>query len=300
MKVYRLIPNSFVNGTNEENFGIYCNDFLGAEDIYYKLGYVSFANKIGVANNQWTNDESKHGKYFFLFLEDAIDEAINFMQGQHELIGNVYNIVVYDIPLEMILDNIEGIWYYNLRIQSFIPIKYFGNPINPSELTEEKKLTTSIEMFKETILRESHRAYNYETIKPYSVILGMDIRETEKYLLKLLDDQEQLKNMIIQSPLFKELNQNAVTLYTPDFDLQIMFPFNGYLKRKNKKDYVININNYLKDVGITYEYDMEYLKETKKEIISLLKEDHWHQNEFEGNIREETREKIRSRLLNIK
>ena len=45
---------------------------------------------------------------------------------------------------------------------------------------------------------------------------------------------------------------------------------------------------------------MDYLKETKREITKLLKEDYWHQNEFEGNIRQETREKIRSRLLKIK
>lgn len=299
MKVYRVIPNSFVNGTNQKNFGIYCNDFLGAEDIYYKLGYISFVNKVGVANNEWTNDESKHGKYFFLFLEDAIFEALLFMQHHHGLEGNAYNIVVYDVPIDIILDNIRRGLYSVYRTQSFIPMKFFNNPINCNELTQEEKLSTCIDLFKKTITSEEKTGFGEKTFRLYALNLGMSRLETEKYLLNLIEDEEQLKDVIIKSPLFNQLSLNNANLYNNDFNSHIMFPFNEFLKRKNFDTYTgewnININNYLKDVDVFYEYDMEYLKEIKKEINDLLRAD-----EDEGNIREETREIIRSRLLNIK
>lgn len=303
MRVYRLIPNSFVNGTNQENFGIYCNDFLGAEDIYFEQGFVSFSKKIGVEDNEWTDDKSKHGKYFFLFLEDALQESTNFMQNRQGFVGNAYNIVIYDIPIEIILDNIEGIWYSDLRIQSFVPIKHFGNQINSNVLSNDDILNTCVELFKKTIQRESQsHILGYETFKYYGLSLEMDDSdECENYLLNLIEDEEKLRSVIANSPLYKQIILNEVTLYSPIFNTSVMFPVNGYLKRKNNQDYSIDVNNYLKDVGIYwYKYDMDYLKETKREITKLLKEDYWHQNEFEGNIRQETREKIRSRLLKIK
>lgn len=299
MKVYRVIPNSFVNGTKQKNFGIYCNDFLGAEDIYYELGYISLANKVGVTNNEWTNDESKHGKYFFLFLEDAILEASNFMQHQHGLIGNTYNIVVYDVSLDIILDNIRRGLYSVYRTQSFIPMKYFSDPIHSDKLTQEEKLTTCINLFKKSIKSEVQTGFGERTLRFYALNLGMSRFETEKYLLSLTEDEDQLREIIINSPLFNQLNLNNAKLFNNDFNSHVIFPFNEYLKRKNFDEYNgewnVNINNYLKDVGVSYEYNMEYLKELKKEINDLLRAD-----EFEDNIREETREIIRSRLLNIK
>lgn len=79
MKVYRAIPDLFVtNGKLEQR------SLRGLEGIYYQAGYSSFVNEMGYhAYNSIAKDIKNEGKYFYLFAEDAIQEANTLIGGYH-------------------------------------------------------------------------------------------------------------------------------------------------------------------------------------------------------------------------
>ena len=101
MKIYRVVPDSFATGER-----LNANDKVGSEDIYYKMGYTPFSEKIGRHNFNTLNCENKQGKYFYLFAEDAIQEGSNLINVYHRLGVDTFSVIEYDMPEDIIMKNI--------------------------------------------------------------------------------------------------------------------------------------------------------------------------------------------------
>lgn len=147
MKVYRVMPDSFCleNCSSQNSRSIF-------EDIYYKMGYVSFGeNPVRHSYNtifkKLSIEERNYGKYFFLFLEDALQKGEILLSAFHNIYPvNRFLIVEYDMPDDLVLKYLgSGDYsrssYKDLVAECFIPKSDLENDSIPSlEILDDKKL----------------------------------------------------------------------------------------------------------------------------------------------------------------
>lgn len=101
MYIYRVVPNSAVSHVTS-NIALTDRAFVGAEDIYYNLGYTSFIKEKNCKNKNWnstinTLNTSGSGKYFFLFPEDAIIHSHDIINSFGQKRGCTFSLLVYDV-----------------------------------------------------------------------------------------------------------------------------------------------------------------------------------------------------------
>ena len=99
MKIYRVVPNSFASGERLKNEKVF------SEGIYYSMGYTSIPRKTPHKFNN-IKCEDKIGKYFFLFLEDAVAVGNSLIKNFHRLNSSTCTILEYDVPEELIFKHI--------------------------------------------------------------------------------------------------------------------------------------------------------------------------------------------------
>lgn len=115
MKIYRAVPDSFVTGKKMNQHFL-----TGVEDIYYMSGYTSFLGKRGFHDfNNLVIDQNKDGKYFYLFAEDAIEEASKLIRGFHRLSMDTCSLLEYDVPEDMILKKLVMVIIVKVFLHGF-------------------------------------------------------------------------------------------------------------------------------------------------------------------------------------
>lgn len=107
MKVYRVVPDSFFMLDILKKFE---NDYRTFEDIYYKMGYISFGQNTKHSYNniyKKLSNQERCGKYFFLFIEDAVWNGLSLLNSFHGIEKNhTFIILEYEIPDDLVLKHI--------------------------------------------------------------------------------------------------------------------------------------------------------------------------------------------------
>ena len=70
MKIYRVVPNSFLVGRR-----LGAQNKVASEAVYYKMGYTPFSGNLGNHDFNTLDCDNLQGKYFYLYAEDAIFEG---------------------------------------------------------------------------------------------------------------------------------------------------------------------------------------------------------------------------------
>lgn len=290
MYAYRVVPNSILCKNNSGGkIPLYENAFLGAEDIYYNMGYTSFISDVDTNEKNWasalttvkTSKENK-GKFFFLFPDEALQNASTIINNFGEKFGSTYCLLVYDFPIDIIVQNIGYGSYLGKRreyvLETCVDVNQFGaNQMDSADISDINKLNCLKSLFKNSILKEFNdfSQYNIDALLDYALKLGDAVIEQ-------LDDDEWLNPIIRDSQLYKNiLNYNGL-LIKNNYITGINIPINSFwynehtFKKLDKftsgflKEYGIDsdINNY--DIRDKILEQMHKNPEDKETIGKLL------------------------------
>lgn len=165
MKVYRVFPDIFVT---DEMLDTTKNIVI--EALYYKMGFTAFSTTQKYGQNN-LKCRGKQGKYFFLFMEDAITEGYRLINNFHKLRTNSFLIIEYDIPLDLIFKHL-GYGDYttgfipHFLTESFIEVKEFGECVQVDKNIIKKELLME---FIESLKRiKSLSEYNFDELQYYN------------------------------------------------------------------------------------------------------------------------------------
>lgn len=202
MKVYRVMPDSFYveNYLNESKKTSF-------EDIYYKMGYVLFSDQTIHSYNsiyrKLSEDEKKHGKYFFLFIEDAISNGLFLLKAMHALNVNTFLITEYDVEDDLVLKHVgygdysRGIFKHDC-MECFITkedmdgLNISSKIILPEE--RESEIFAAFDNSIKTIADYGDAApWAFEFYKNY---FGVDDLST------ILEDKNELRQKLVNSALY--------------------------------------------------------------------------------------------------
>lgn len=271
MKIYRTIPDSFSSFANR-NYSK-ANVRIALENIYYRMGYAYFIEKIGCHDFNNLNCEEKIGKYFYLFPEDAILEGSKLLQNYHRLRGSTYLIIEYDVPEEVILKNI-GYGDYTSDImpmyimETFIEKNDFGNIIlSSNQIESDKKNKCLID------------ALNFFLENLQGIIGSSTDDDVEYYLdyfksdnLKvLLSNKSELLSQLLESELYSSFIQQECELVSTPFITTRIAPINREFIFKELGDYN-KIFEYYQTFGIHCDFSQEQ-KNLKKELLYCVDKD---------------------------
>lgn len=265
MKVYRAIPDLFVtNGKLEQR------SLRGLEGIYYQAGYSSFVNKMGYhAYNSIAKDIKNEGKYFYLFAEDAIQEANTLIGGYHRLRMDTCLVIEYDIPEDIVLkiigygDYTDGIQPLYL-IETYIEKSDFGNPIiTTDEISIEEKTGFLINSLNESLKR---------ILECQSILDMIDYLKyfSGKKLESIIDNKDELVKVLINSSLYTSFMNERRQLIQSSYITKKIIPVNTQFWRekfKNRKQ----IEDYYQNMEIDCNFSFQ--NQCKKEILYYLQQD---------------------------
>lgn len=259
MYVFRVVPNSVIcKSRMGGTIPLQEIAFLGAEDIYYNMGYTSFIDEVGTKDKDWydtlntVKSEKDHkGKFFYLFPDEALQNASTIICDFGNKYGSTYCLLVYDFPIDMILENIGYGTYLGKQreyvLETCIDVEQFGNNlINSADIRDIDKFNTLKSFFKESILKEYNyfSQYHIDALLQYLLKLGNSVIEQ-------LDSDKWLDSTIRNSELYNNLlNYNGV-LIKNDYITGINIPINASWYSKNtfeKKDEFIS--SFFKEYGI--------------------------------------------------
>lgn len=281
MKIYRVVPESLATGKK-----INQHSLTGVEDIYYMAGYTSFLGKRGFHEfNNIDIDKNIDGKYFYLFAEDAIEEARKLLRGFHHLSLDTCSILEYDIPIDIVLKNIgygdytEDIypWYI---VETFIEKDLFGNKtITTAELSDEEKL-----VYLENSLAETLRRIQEFGFSSFNDCLFYKKLFDTKDLNSVINNSKALAGAIQDSSFYQVFLEEQGELIKSKYNTKKIVPVNSdYLYHElgdyeEIKDYykrIYNLNcDFSQDQRDFKDELLKAIKNEKKdeEIKKLLKE----------------------------
>lgn len=263
MKVYRAVPDSFVSNKKLDQ-----KSLRGLEEIYYQMGYASFIGKMGNHDhNSLIKNIKEEGKYFFLFAEDAIQEASYLISGYHRLNMDTCLVVEYDIPEELILKMIGyGDYTGDIQslylIESYIEKNDFGNSIiTTDELSIEEKTEILIKTLNESLKRILACQSYFDMLK-YIEYFG------DKKLESIIDNKQELAKVLVNSPFYNSfLNEKRQLIQSPYITGKII-PVNTNFWNKRFQNYN-QIGDYYQNMGINCNFS-EKQEQSKKEILYYL------------------------------
>lgn len=266
MKVYRAVLDSFVTNRKLEQKSI-----RGLEGIYYQAGYSSFVNKMGYHDyNSLAKDIKKEGKYFFLFAEDAIEEANSLIGGYHRLNMDTCLVIEYDIPEEIILKMIGFGDYTDDKhslylIESYIEKDDFGNLIiTTDEISVEEKTDFLIRALNESLKR---------ILECQSLFDMIDYLKYFNYkkLESIIDNTEEIANVLINNSFYNSFMDERRQLIQSSYITGKVVPVNRRFWHEKLKNYK-QIEDYFQNKGIDCNFSEEQNKR-KKEILYYLQQD---------------------------
>lgn len=266
MKVYRVVPDSFVTNRKLEQ-----NPLRGLEGIYYQAGYSSFVNKMGYHDyNNLAKDIKNEGKYFFLFAEDAIQEANFLIGGYHRLNMDTCLVIEYDIPEEIILKMIGYGDYTDDKhslylIESYIEKGDFGNSIiTTDEISIEEKTGFLIRSLNESLKRILECQSLFDMIDYLKYFHG-------KKLESIIDNREEIAKVLINSSFYNSFMDERRQLIQSSYITRKVVPVNIRFWHEKLKSYK-QIEDYYQSMGIDCNFSEEQ-NQCKKEILYYLQQD---------------------------
>lgn len=147
MKIYRIVPDTFSTRVGKNALDSY--NFLGFEDLYYKMGYTSLqTNELisSLIDNTGANSfRNSIGKYFFIYPEECLKYAIYL----NKYLTLNYILLEYDFPIDILVDSI-GYGHYNEKLTTEFCIDFKKISSKVSKIDEEKKKKIFIESLEYT------------------------------------------------------------------------------------------------------------------------------------------------------
>lgn len=279
MYLYRVVPNSIMC-SGENQIALLSEQFIGAEDIYYNLGYTSFIDEVGTELKNWNSyvnnintNKSDIGKYFYLFPDDAMEFSRDVINDFGNKCGNTYSLLVYNFPIDVILENI-GIGDYRdfpfrHAIETYINIDKFGNDVkDSSNIPSSEKFRIIKELFKSSITKECDFIQNSPL--SFSSYLFNYMYLIDDNIVEKIEDNAWLDNIIQNSKLYSNLLKYNGSIVKSSHIKGINIPINLYDYSEKKQNNQFNISSILKEYGIYIEDNNEAIK---KKIFDQLYQD---------------------------
>ena len=297
MYLYRVVPNSVIS---ENHYQSDCSpinrtEFLGGEDIYYNMGYTSFIDEVGIEGKNYNlitalssikNKRQTKGKFFFLYLDEALDNCQAVINSFGNIVGDTYCLLVYDFPIDIILKNI-GYGYYEDRrrvrsIESYIEISDFGSDIiNSNQISDIEKLKVLRKLLSDSLMKEINDYNFYSSNSVYTIIRYFN--EFKGFDLEKLKDDEWLNSKIKNCKLYDNILNHNGTIIKNNYLVGKNIPINiGWYYHNISGDIDGNIdfcNNILKQNGINDFIDKDNCYKNRDYIINHM----WsHPDDKEG------------------
>lgn len=263
MKVYRVVPDAFLSNRKLDQ-----KSLRGLEGIYYQGGYSSFVGKVKHHDfNSLAEEINSEGKYFFLFAEDAIQEANYLIGSYHKINMDTCLVIEYDIPEDSIFkmlgyddysDDIQSIYL----IESYVEKNDFGNPIiTTDEISTEEKNEILIKSFNESLKR---------IIESQSFIDLIDYREYfgGKKLESIIDNEQEITKVLLSSSLYNSFMNERRQLIKSPYITGKAVPVSARFWDERFEN-TNELSDYYKNMGIDCNFSNEQ-QEYKKEILRYL------------------------------
>ena len=221
MKVYRIIPNtpSLNLGNHKDILGEL--NYQGFDDFYYRMGFVSFQKNENLerftrrdsvyANNF---DFKKESKFFFFYPENAIMTAHQII-GQKKLSSCSYMLAEYDIPVDLLAENLGWGRYFEEQeyLEFLIPKeKLVTSPINITKTPSQKEEVFS-KSFQDTIITLKQAladdTTDFNTMDTFQLFL--------KYKKLLNNDDKKVQSTIQTSLLYRAFLENNQEVYESSY-----------------------------------------------------------------------------------
>ena len=260
MKIYRVVPDSFATGKR-----LNANEKVSSEDIYYKMGYIPFSDKPARHDYNNLQCEDKQGKYFYLFVEDAIQEGHSLINVYHRLRADTFSVIEYDIPEDIIIKNIGyGDYKHDITplflTETFIEKCDLGNSIiNSNQVEENEILGTLMLVFKDSLKRMKEYCFSsYEDNEFYKGYFAVNS-------LSSINDDEKIKNTLLNTKFYHTfLNQQRELIssaYITGKMLSVNMDFVSY-KLGDWDEY----SEYYQKLGVRCDFSKEH-REFKEELL---------------------------------
>ena len=174
MNLYRVVPNSIICRDRRSGYlSIDETSFIGAEDLYYNMGYTSFIDEVdtsgkdlytGLTTVPFNKDEKN--KFFYLYPDEALQNASSIINYLGNKVGATYCLLVYDFPLDLILKHIGYGNYEGKRrpyaLETNIDINDFGTDVlDSSKIESKEKQKVLISFFQQSLLTEADTFLEY-------------------------------------------------------------------------------------------------------------------------------------------
>ncbi len=266
MYLYRVVPNSVICENKYSDFNstaINRTEFLGAEDIYYNMGYTSFIDEVNTVGKEYDsipslstvsiNRQSK-GKFFFLYLDEALENCSTIINGFGNKDGYTYCLLVYDFPIDIIIKNIGYGYYEGHRreqvLETAIQINDFGSNIsNSKQISDKEKLKTLRDLLSNTLLTEIELFSHYSSYSVDTLIRYVD--EFKDFDLKKLRNEEWLNSKIQSCKLFDNILKYDGFIVKSKYLVGKNIPINiGWYNRHTFGNLLAFCNDILKKNGI--------------------------------------------------
>lgn len=221
MKVYRIIPNtlSLNLGNHKDILGEL--NYQGFEDFYYRMGFVSFQKNENLErftrrDSVYTNnfDFKKESKFFFFYPENAIMTAHQII-GQKKLSSCSYMLAEYDIPVDLLAENLGWGRYFEEQeyLEFLIPKeKLVTSPINITKTPSQKEEVFS-KSFQDTIITLKQvladDTTDFNTMDTFQLFF--------KYKKLLNNDDKKVQSTIQTSSLYRAFLENNQEVYESSY-----------------------------------------------------------------------------------
>lgn len=264
MKLYRMVPNCFL--TNDESGGI---KRINTEDMYYKMGYVSFSDRPKKHSYNSLDCNHLQGKYFYLFPEDAILHGKRLMSGYHRLNSDIWTILEYDVPIDIIMKHLG----YGNYTDSIYPLLLIESFIEKNDLGEEASISNTIDQnnllkfFTNTFVESLDILKEYENYSLRDIKLCQN--EFSNVDFSVAMDERLIKNLLLNSDFYNRFSKQGYTLVASDYITGKMLVVNNLLFYKIGTR--VKTLEYYKNLGLKCDYSKEH-QEYKNELLSLIKE----------------------------
>ena len=265
MKIYRVVPDSFAT-----NGRLNARELTGVEDIYYRMGYTSFVGKRGFHEfNTIVNHVKEEGKYFYLFLEDAILEGHHLIGGYHRLRMDTFSVLEYDVPEEIIFKNL-GYGDYtsditkNLILETYIQKSDFAsNTVSTTELSKEEKLKGILESFKESLVALNE--FRFSSLDDIFYYKGLFCDER---LDSVIQSPQRLEDVLLSSSLYLLFLREKGELIKSPYLTGKVIPVNLRYISRNLGGFD-KAAEYFQNQGFQCDFSLDH-KDFKKELLYQL------------------------------
>lgn len=288
MHIYRVVPNSIAIRENS-HIALKGNAFSGAEDLYYNMGYTSFIKGSNSSRKNWnrainTLNTEGQGKFFFIFPDDAIKHSFEVINSFGRKIGCTYSLLVYNIPSNIVLNNIGyGIYGEDGDIhlaEVYITKDQFGKTvIDSSSIDEQRILTELINILKTTLSKEANTYLQHDSPTIFEYMEDLD----DFNLIQHLEDEEYIKKLVETSKLYNSLKEYNGQIIKSDFIIDKNISINSY------ENAYCFCHNGLDVQGLFEKYDFSpelYTEQEKREIVGLLEEGEENKAKIKSLIKE--------------